>query len=145
MTAKELNALIEQEAKSGKNPHSLPEEEMKVWAAQLKQSGDEAAFNALFPLAVAKQDWAYPAVAAPLLLRVNPKCPLSCQDALRALLPEWDISIEETVFYLAKQFGSPALRQAATEIQPSLMTKSERVTLDTVIYWLGIWDERVQR
>jgi hypothetical protein len=64
-----------------------------------------------------------------------------CEDAVRALLPDWDISIEEVPFYLAARFGSPRVRQAVQFVGQDATSPSEKQMLSTILYWLGCYDD----
>jgi hypothetical protein len=107
---------------------------------ELRRLDDAQQFDILFPVAV-KQQWNAPSYTAALLLReLSPACPFSCEDAVRALLPEWDVSIEEVPFYLAARFGPTRIRQAIANLEPGVTDKSEKVNLETVAYWLDAYE-----
>src|SRR3954454_3328278 len=96
-------------------------------------------FHALFPIAADAQ-WHGPAYdAACLLFAVKPACPIPCKDAIRAMLPNWDISIEEVPWYLAGYFGEVPIRRAIEELHEEPLGREERVGLDTVRYWAEIF------
>ena len=57
-------------------------------------------------------------------------------------MPEWDISLEEVVFYLARQFGAAAVVEAAEDLQSPLLAHEEAVRLKTVRYWAGIYQSK---
>lgn len=107
---------------------------------KLRNLPEEQQFGILFPIAIKSQNRGdFPVLDAALLLeRLSPKCPVSCEDAVRALLPEWDISIEQVPFYLAAHFGSARVRQAIACLGPEVTEKSQKVRLDTVSYWVRI-------
>jgi hypothetical protein len=107
---------------------------------ELRRLSDAERFDILFPVAV-KPQWDAPSYFAALLLReLSPACPLSCEDAVRALLPEWDVSIEEVPFYLASRFGSARVRQAITKLEPEVANESEKQQLKTIAYWLDAYE-----
>jgi hypothetical protein len=94
-------------------------------------------FRGLFPLAVAAQCHrpAYP--AAYLLLELEPPCDLSCEEALRSVMPDWDISIEEVPLYLVTQFGKHELRRTVGVIaREAALGEAERKRLETILYWI---------
>jgi hypothetical protein len=94
-------------------------------------------FRGLFPLAVAAQrdGLAYP--AAYLLLELEPPCDLSCEDALRLVAPNWDISIQEVPLYLITQFGKRELRRAVEFlVRDEAIGEVEKKRLETILYWI---------
>jgi hypothetical protein len=81
------------------------------------------------------------APAALLLRRVNPKCPISCRDAIQEMLTDWDVSIEEVPFYLAEQFGVPKVLATLDEIGSTVSDETQTTLLGTVRYWLRGYQE----
>src|SRR6266542_2212133 len=98
-------------------------------------------FRGLFPLAADSQTNSPAFPAAWLLYKLKPDCLISCREAIAALLPEWDISIEEVVFYLAEQFGVPQMMATIEEMRRTITNHSQRTSLDAVRYWLGRFQE----
>ncbi len=95
-------------------------------------------FDTLFPNSIRRQSPGKGvAFSAYALNELNPKATISLEEAIDSLLLEWDISIEEVVFYLSKQFGKENIELKAKEIKGSL-TGEEIVRLETIEYWLGI-------
>ncbi len=93
-------------------------------------------FYGLFPLAVLHQ-WNGPSYAAAfLLLELEPPCPLSCADAIRAMVPQWDVSIEEVPMYLMTQFGKVQMRQVIADLSGQAGSEDERTLLRVIGYWL---------
>ena len=74
---------------------------------------------------------------------LNPPCSLTVNEAVRCLVPEWDISLEEVVFYLAKQFGAAAVIAATDELQSSSLVHEATVSLGTVRYWAGVYQSKM--
>jgi hypothetical protein len=106
---------------------------------RLRRTDGSEIFHALFPIAAEAQEHAPAYDAACLLFDVKPTCPIPCKDAIRAMLPHWDISIQELPWYLAGYFGEGAIRQALKELRGDLLSQQERVRLDTVRYWVEIF------
>jgi len=96
-------------------------------------------FHGLFPLASASQERGPAATASWLLYKINPPCLISCREAILALLPEWDVSIQEVVFYIAEQFGIPAVMTTIEELGREDVDPTER--LGTVRYWVKCFQE----
>jgi hypothetical protein len=110
---------------------------------RLRRLTDEQQFRILFSIAVKSQlTGNFPVCDAAIILReLSPDCPLSCEDAVRGLLPDWDISIEEVPFYLAARFGSHRVRQAVQLVGQDATSSSDKQMLSTVLYWLGRYDD----
>jgi hypothetical protein len=66
-------------------------------------------------------------------------CASELSKTIRALLPNWDISIEEVPWYLAGQFGEATFRQAIEDLNREALDHRQRVSLDTVLYWADIF------
>lgn len=109
---------------------------------QLQGLPGEQQFQILFPIAV-KNPYVgeFPVLDAARLLReLNPDSPLSCEEAVSALLPEWSASLEEVPFYLAKRFGPSRVYEAVASLGAGLTDKSQRSSLDTVAYWVHVYE-----
>jgi len=103
-------------------------------------------FGTLFPLSVMRQEHGFPvAFGAYALNELNPKCLLGAREAVEQLLPSWDVSIEEVVFYLAKQFGVQALEKTLDELCSSNQTQELLTPLGTIAYWLNIYGSEGNR
>lgn len=107
----------------------------------LKSEPDEVVFEALFPIAVHSQSAGPAWPAAILLCGRRPRCPLSCQEAIRALLNDWDVSIEEVPFYLIGQFGVEEVGEAIARLRRTDISEFQIRMLDAVAYWVKIWVE----
>lgn len=101
-------------------------------------------FRGLFPLAVASQSRAPAYSAAWLLYYLKPACPISCHQAIAAFLSDWDVSIEEPVFYLAEQFGVETMLATIEEMRPSIVEREQQSNLNTVRYWVGCFQEMLE-
>jgi hypothetical protein len=110
---------------------------------KLRKLTDEQQFQILFPIAVSSQSHGdFPVLDAAILLqRLSPECPIVCEDAIMALLPEWDVSIEQVVFYLVARCGSKRVREAASDVERQITSERDKATIRAVVYWVGIYDE----
>ena len=90
----------------------------------LRDVDDTELFHGLYPVAAAKpyQPGIPGSIAGNLLYDLNPKCPISCKEAILAL-EEWFVSLEEVPFYLYLQFGFE-----------TLMTTCNELLLDCLLY-----------
>jgi hypothetical protein len=96
---------------------------------RLQQMDGHEVFHVLFPLAVDRQLHGPACDAACLLFAVKPDCPVSCTDALRTILPTWDINLQEVPWYLANYFGEETIREAFRELREEPRGEWERVSL----------------
>jgi hypothetical protein len=130
MTKDEIAAAMQEANRNGQRPR-LRE--------RLRGMESTAVFEALFPTAADAQ-WHGPAYrAACLLFVLKPACPIPCIDAIQALLPNWDVSIEEVPWYLAGQFGQDAIGRAIEQLGNGPLGHEQRVRLGTVKYWTDIY------
>ena len=112
---------------------------------QLRGLDDTQQFEILFPVAIKSQHHAPSCPASELLRQLSPACPLSCEDAVRALLSEWDVSIEEVPFYIAARFGVARVRQAIESLSSEVEGHDEKQRLKTVAYWIDKYVEAFSR
>jgi hypothetical protein len=112
---------------------------------RLRKSNPTATFHALFQLAVHSQTHGPAAPAALLLRRLNPSCPIPCQQAIQAMLTDWDVSIEEVPFYLAAQFGTDQTKAAVAELRSENTESTQSKLLDAVEYWLDCYEKMAAR
>lgn len=97
-------------------------------------------FETLFSLSVQEQGKGQPVAASAYALNaLNPDCPLELRVAVESLLPNWDISIEEVVFYLVKQFGAEAVMQTASELGEKCNAGTSATLLRGISYWAGMF------
>ena len=69
-------------------------------------------------------------------MNLTPKVVLVSRGAVKSLFPNWDPSIEEVVFYLAKQYGEEKVMNVVATIKTQL--KGEQLArAKTIEYWLG--------
>ncbi|HEX4963398.1 MAG TPA: hypothetical protein VF173_21390 [Thermoanaerobaculia bacterium] len=76
------------------------------------------------------------ALAGSLLLRLRPPCPLPACEAIRRILPGWEVSVEELPWYLALTCGEDAVWAAITEIDAGPLSERERLVLHTFRFWV---------
>jgi len=134
----ELDTRILDTVRSTKGPRGLP-----ATYEALRSFEPATLFDTLFAVSVLAQGGNYPvAFAGCALEALNPPCSLTVDEAVGRLMPEWDISLEEVVFYLAKQFGVAAVAEAAERRQSSSLANEEAVRLKAVRYWAGIYQSK---
>ena len=134
----ELNNRILDTVRSTKGPRGLP-----ATYDALRAFEPSELFDTLFAVSVLAQGGAYPvAFAGCALFVLNPPCSLTVNETVGRLMSEWDISLEEVVFYLAKQFGAAAVTEAADQLQSSSPAHEAAVRLRTVRYWTGVYQSK---
>ena len=114
--------------------------DLKLLVADLADVPGPVIFEALFPVAGREQGGASGPVAmsAYALHVLNPTCRLSVDDAVASLLTEWDISIEEVPWYIAKQFGADAVLASVGRLRARQSDLSTLTRLGTIEYWVGV-------
>ncbi len=105
--------------------------------SKLADFSEEELFENLFSLSVQEQAAGKGvAFAAYSLNELNPKCNMGVKEAVSALLKEWDVSIEEVVFYLRRQFGKDLLLNTIATLKEDSPSKEELTRLKAIKYWL---------
>jgi hypothetical protein len=108
---------------------------------ELRGFTEEDLFQTLFYTCIRRQGEGLPvAPSAYAINELNPKCLIPLKEAIEKMLPEWDISIEEVVFYLAKQFGKQQVRSMLQEFDQGI-SEDSRIRIETIDYWLGVVEE----
>ena len=75
--------------------------------------------------------------AGRMLLKMTPKAMESCEKAIFSLLPYWDVSAEEVIFYLKDQFGRQKVLLVVTTLKSGSLPERDIALLNTIEYWLG--------
>lgn len=96
-------------------------------------------FEALFSIAsnCRAHPWPSYAVAADLLVSLDPRCPLTCREALVRLgCAHLEASLQSLPFYLVTQFGKHhVLQEVEGFLAESGLSETERQAATTVRYW----------
>jgi len=105
------------------------------------QFGDHALFDALYEPFDSNSHSQYTfddqQIAGTLLLELQPECAMSSREAIERSLHQWNRSIEELPFYLARCFGRDAVLAALDEIERhSQLDDAAIAELETYRYWL---------
>ncbi len=136
-----MNEKIIEILKTGKQERDIP----RV-VDELRQFEERELFRTLFNVSTRQQDFGTPvAMGAYAINQINPKCELPALEAFARLLPEWDISIEEVVFYLGKQFGRKASDAAIECLCLRDLDDESKTRLSTIRYWLDLLPDQLQR
>jgi hypothetical protein len=96
-----------------------------------------AAYRVLFPIAVDYRSDGADGIAAQLLVEIEPRCPVSCEEALLAVASaRWQVSDERVPFYLLCQFGRRELFETiGTLLAANRLDAKQANSVDTVGYW----------
>ena len=95
-------------------------------------------FHSLFPIAVAmpRQNFGIAiAIASDLLFDLNPACPISCIEAIRAMLEDWDGDAGQVAYYLFKQFDMSPIQEAINQLRDEPLSDEQRNRLFMVEHW----------
>lgn len=85
------------------------------------------------------------ALSAHLLLCLNPPCPSVLEGLIHQTLPNYNLSVEELPWYLAKQFGADMLRAKLENVSGGIEADIPPKTIETFKYWLsGNWRQRAE-
>jgi hypothetical protein len=96
--------------------------------------------EALLPIAAQRQRVGVGVLqAAQTLFILFPRCPWTCQEAVRMLLDEWDISLEEVPWYLASVFPEDELLEMLRRLKAEPMSQTQAARLGAVRYWVDIY------
>lgn len=106
---------------------------------RLRLLDEDEVFRLLFPLATSAQ-WDCPLAysAALLLYQVKPTCPIPCEEAVKGLFGNWDVSIEEVPWYLGDVFGRQRVLEVVARLLQEPLTDLELRRRRTIGYWLDI-------
>jgi hypothetical protein len=116
-------------------PHQI-----EAWAEILRQRPAPEVFEALLGVFAVRDGMAQQA-AGELLLAVRPACTLPIPEAIRQILPTWNVSVEEVVEYFEALFGREELLRALDEVGSQHLPEREQVALDTIHYWISAFSQ----
>jgi hypothetical protein len=76
-------------------------------------------------------------VAGRLLIELEPRCPVSCEQVLdQVSKSNWNVSFKELPFYLISQFGKwNVLRAVESVAGAASLTGEQRVRVEGIAYW----------
>jgi len=73
--------------------------------------------------------------AGRMLVKIQPKCQESADEVLLKILDNWNVSAEEIVWYLGKQFGRNELINAASRIEQLEISDRAKAALGSFRFW----------
>jgi hypothetical protein len=76
-------------------------------------------------------------LAGHLLLTLEPPTSLQLEDILRALLPRYELSVEQLPSYLTAVFGEAEVIGVLNRLESELSPEAERRAVATLQFWLG--------
>jgi hypothetical protein len=115
-------------------------EQIEEWAAVLRQRPPTEVFDALFGVFDTRDGMAQE-VAGRLLLELRPPCTPGIPEAIRRILPTWNISVEELFEYFEALVGRETLLRALDDVSLQTLSEREQVALDTIRYWLAAFSQ----
>ncbi|VTS06082.1 hypothetical protein [Tuwongella immobilis] len=129
MTAEDLRAALAA-------PMTL--DRFRQLAAALRGRAADEVFGLLWPLALDTDLAPADAWASCLLVELEPWCPLSVEDALRAIgASRLNLSNRLVPLYLASQFGKRKVGKAYRALVPPEFSGEVPPELSGIMYWLG--------
>jgi hypothetical protein len=75
--------------------------------------------------------------AGGMLWKLKPHCHIDLPQAIMAVLPTYDLSIEELPWYYAEIFGKEIVYSTAKTLLSQEHNKQGQETLKTFLFWLG--------
>ena len=91
----------------------------------------------VFELDIHRNNLLVQTFAGRLLLKIKPKPFESCEEALFRLLPNWNVSAEEVIFYLSEQFSKDVVILAVNSLKKGHLSESDTASLKSILFWLG--------
>ena len=102
-----------------------------------KREDPAEVFEGLFSVLTSDRRFVTQEFAGRLLLEVSPKCPRTDLDnMLIALLPVWELSVEQVPWYFQREFGTPDLGDALRRVADRKLPPEERKALQTFAWWI---------
>jgi hypothetical protein len=80
--------------------------------------------------------------AGKLLLSLNPSCSIPPKEAIRELLHDYNLSIEEIPWYFARQYGKAKVLEILEDLDAEITCDQVRRSLKTWQWWLRAWKDR---
>ena len=106
-------------------------------AVEKLQDDSDEVFELLWKRAIkAQSKGGHVFISALTLYKLNIKCPLSPQEAIRQMCDDWEVSIEEVPSYLAKQFSKKVILELIDTF--NFKTEDQNARLETIAYWVKI-------
>ncbi|HEY9826780.1 MAG TPA: hypothetical protein V6D19_15165 [Stenomitos sp.] len=94
-------------------------------------------FAFLFPIAISERGDGANVMAGFALMELEPRCPLSCSEAIEAISnSRWDVSTKGVPFYLISQFGKWQLAdEISAYLDRSDVAPPQKKYLQSIWYW----------
>jgi hypothetical protein len=117
---------------------TMTQERFQQLAASLREKPAEELFGLLWPVALDTLSSPADQWASQLLVQLEPWCPMTCEDALRAVATsELNLSNRLVPFYLAAQFGKRKVAKAYRVLVPAEFPGEVPPALGGILYWLS--------
>jgi hypothetical protein len=111
------------------------------WIATLRKEPTPELFTELYSVFLdesrGERSYLEQQYAGTLLWHVRPLCPMELRTALRGVLRNYNLSVEELPWYFVGYFGMEPVNQALEELQTCDMSEGEAESLRTLRYWVA--------
>lgn len=119
----------------------LNPQQFKQLQFALERTSPDLAFDALYSifLDTSRPDLCFmdQEYAGRLLLAVTPPCPLDPMEAIRSVLFNYDLSIEQLPQYFEALYGREAVVAMLEGLAKEHLTEREAISLQTFGFWIG--------
>ncbi|HZX33417.1 MAG TPA: hypothetical protein VFF03_18855 [Rhodocyclaceae bacterium] len=94
-------------------------------------------FAFLFPIAISERGDGANVMAGFALMELEPRCPLSCSEAIEAISSSrWDVSTKGVPFYLISQFGKWQLaHEISAFLERPYVVPTQKKYVESIWYW----------
>ena len=107
------------------------------YCRSVSRTEESALFEFLFPISISETGDGANVMAAYALMELEPKCQLSCVEAIEAISnSRWDVSTKGIPFYLVSQFGKWKLAEEINSfLQRSDVQPEKKRYVESIWYW----------
>lgn len=108
-----------------------------TYCRSIHTTDESILFAFLFPIAISQQGDGANAMASFALMELEPRCPLSCLEAVEAISnSSWDISTKGIPFYLVSQFGKWQLADVISAfLSRTNVEHPQKINVESIWYW----------
>jgi hypothetical protein len=113
---------------------------LRQWNRVLQDSSPEEVFEALYSIFTDEtrpaQRFLDQEYAGKLLWSIKPPCAKEPVDTIRAVLRNYDFSIEELPWYFAEIYGQETVVEVLNRLKQEKLSEKEQVSVKTFLFWL---------
>ena len=112
-------------------------QQLKQLLATLEGANSEEVFEGLFAALTSDGRFVVQELAGRLLFELAPPCPRRDLDSIvRALLPAWELSVEQVPRYFEREFGTELLHRAIRRVGVRDLSPDEERALGAFGHWV---------